>query len=146
MCRRAAKRNGGAASRGCIIQIRSYWKQCTSALGRAIPIVTWEVVGTQVKEGVGSGIGNRGMRTWMFYRLIAKWLQDFHAVLEPDGSSTTWEAVPLRLVQPVSKIMRLGTWRFSSIGCHRDCENRVACYAVTQRKNIKTGRPDNEDI
>jgi hypothetical protein len=24
MCRRAAKRNGGAASRGCIIQIRSY--------------------------------------------------------------------------------------------------------------------------
>jgi hypothetical protein len=26
MCRRAAKRNGGAASRGCIIQIRSYWK------------------------------------------------------------------------------------------------------------------------
>jgi hypothetical protein len=24
MCRHAAKRNGGAASRGCIIQIRSY--------------------------------------------------------------------------------------------------------------------------
>jgi hypothetical protein len=40
MCRRAAKKKDGAASRGCTIQIRSYRKQCTSALGRAIPTVT----------------------------------------------------------------------------------------------------------